>query len=81
VVRGRADLFAEPCLNAAVLQEISHFDLHKFSFGQAEGCYSQELYGNPAYRPATEKAPATGPFLWTRFAVDSSCSARMNGRI
>jgi hypothetical protein len=29
---------------------------------------------NPAYRPATEKALATGLFLWTRFAGDSSGS-------
>src|SRR3954447_14499353 len=31
---------------------------------------------NPAYRPATEKALATGLFLLTRFAGDSSGSPR-----
>jgi hypothetical protein len=34
------------------------------------------LAKNPAYRPATEKALATGLFLWTRFAGDSSGSPR-----
>src|SRR3954466_7103883 len=34
---------------------------------------------NPAYRPATEKALATGLFLWTRFAGDSSSDSPRGG--
>jgi len=37
---------------------------------------AEVLAKNPAYRPATGKAPATGLFLCLRFAGDSSGSPR-----
>ena len=54
---------------AAVPEEIGEFVVHRVSFGQAEGCYSQERYGNPAYRPANESPAQAGLSIQRRFGA------------
>src|SRR5215210_7267947 len=64
----RASHRRKPPLEPAKTQEIRHFParlrLHRSSFGQPSGPRWSEPWTYPAYRPATEKAPATGLFLW-----------------
>src|SRR5262249_32835167 len=61
---GRARERREPPFDAAVVEEVSEFFAHFASFRQAEGCCSETRGDTPAYRPATEKALATGLFLF-----------------
>src|SRR5262249_32691857 len=72
---GRAGERREPPFDAAVVEEVGELLAHFASFRQAEGCCSETRGDTPACRPAVEKAPEMGLFLWLRLAGDSSGSA------